>query len=292
MLVAIVFLLARTTGSLAFDVTTSTPKVSVPENQGADLKCSYSADFGTPRVEWKFSNMQGSQTYVVFNSQPTDSYKDRVQVYSGGLRFNKVTRVDNGNYSCEISSSNHFGLATIQLVVQVPPSVPMCGIPSSVTVGSRVLLTCNDKDGSPPSIYKWFKNKAPLPENPSNFELYKNSSYTLNPQTGDLLFANVGKQDAGLYYCTASNGLGTPQSCAPVQMDVNDVNTGGIVAGVILALLAVGLLIFGLWFAHRKGYLPKAIKRPKQQSSPYTRASGNHSEEADGDFKQKSSFVV
>jgi len=35
-----------------------------------------------------------------------------------------------------------------------------------------------------------------------------------------------------------------------------DLNVGGIVAGVIVALLAVGLLIFALWFANKKGYLP------------------------------------
>lgn len=35
-----------------------------------------------------------------------------------------------------------------------------------------------------------------------------------------------------------------------------DVNTGGIVAGVIVALLLLALLGFGIWYAHKKGYLP------------------------------------
>lgn len=39
---------------------------------GVDLSCKHSADFGAePRVEWKFSNMQGSQAYVVFDGKPT-----------------------------------------------------------------------------------------------------------------------------------------------------------------------------------------------------------------------------
>lgn len=37
---------------------------------------------------------------------------------------------------------------------------------------------------------------------------------------------------------------------------LGDVNVGGIVAGVIVALLAVGLLLFGLWYANKKGFLP------------------------------------
>lgn len=35
-----------------------------------------------------------------------------------------------------------------------------------------------------------------------------------------------------------------------------DLNTGGIVAGVIVALLLLALLGFGIWYANKKGYLP------------------------------------
>lgn len=35
-----------------------------------------------------------------------------------------------------------------------------------------------------------------------------------------------------------------------------DINTGGIVAGVIVALLLLALLGFGIWYANKKGYLP------------------------------------
>lgn len=35
-----------------------------------------------------------------------------------------------------------------------------------------------------------------------------------------------------------------------------DLNTGGIVAGVIIFLLLLALLAFGIWYAHKKGYLP------------------------------------
>ncbi|KAI1903295.1 hypothetical protein AGOR_G00025730 [Albula goreensis] len=283
-------LFLQTTGTTAFKVSTTTPVVSVPENQGADLKCSYTADFGTPRVEWKFKNLQSSQTLVVFDGKPTANYKGRVELYKDGLRFNKVTREDNGEYTCEVSSSQNFGETNVKLVVQVPPSVPMCRIPTSVTTGRKTVLSCYDKDGSPPCAYKWFKNKEPLPEDPSKFSQYKNSTYTINSQTGDLVFPHISKMDAGEYYCSASNGIGSPKSCAPVRVAVNDVNTGGIVAGVIVALLALGLLAFGLWFAYRKGYFPK-----QDDSKPrvvYNQPSSDYADEDDGEFRQKSSFVV
>ncbi|XP_048839369.1 junctional adhesion molecule A-like [Brienomyrus brachyistius] len=281
---------ATGTFSQTFSVTTSDPNPSVPENSGVQLKCAYSSDFGTPRVEWKFKNMQGSQGYVVYDNKPTEKYVGRIDVYNGGLTFNKVTRQDNGDYSCEVSGNNGYGEVQIKLTVQVPPSVPMCGIPSTVTTGTRVVLTCLDKDGSPPSTYKWYKNGTPMPEDPSKFNNFKNSTYSIHPQIGHLTFANVAKLDSGDYYCTATNGIGSPQSCASMRMEVKDLNTGGIVAGVLIALLAVALLIFGLWFARRKGYLPR--KSTQNNKLVYAQPAANYHDDADGEFKQKSSFVV
>ncbi|KAJ8276083.1 hypothetical protein COCON_G00078350 [Conger conger] len=285
-----VLLFLQTTGTIAFTVTTSTPVINVPENQGADLKCSYSADFGTPRIEWKFKAfMDESQTLVVFDGQPTAGYAGRVELYTGGLRFNSVTRADNGEYTCEVSSAQGFGEATIKLVVQVPPSKPMCRVPASVTTGRSVTLTCYDSDGSPPCTYKWFKNKTPLPDDPSKFPAFRNSTFTVDPKTGDLVFPHISKLDSGEYHCTASNGAGPPQSCAAIRMAVQDLNKGGIAAGVIIALLALGLLAFGLWYAHRKGYLPK-----KSESKPRAlyQPPSDYVDEEDGEFRQKSSFVV
>lgn len=37
---------------------------------------------------------------------------------------------------------------------------------------------------------------------------------------------------------------------------LGDLNGGAIAAAVIVALLAIALLCFGLWYAKKKGYLP------------------------------------
>uniref|UniRef100_A0A3B3Q7X2 Junctional adhesion molecule A n=1 Tax=Paramormyrops kingsleyae TaxID=1676925 RepID=A0A3B3Q7X2_9TELE len=255
------YLFLSATATWAFSVSTSTPSLSVPEYQGADLKCSYSADFGTPRVEWKFKDLQGSQVFVVFDNNPTENYKNRVQLYKDGLMLKQVTRRDTGEYFCEVSSGSIYGSAVINLTVEVPPSVPICGVPSSVTTGSYVVLTCHDPDGSPPSTYKWFKDEALLPENPNMFQDFKNFSYILNPKEGTLAFPSVTKADTGRYYCMASNGIGPVQSCAAQMMAVRDVNVGAIVGGVLVALLLVLLLGLGLWFAFQKGYLSSEFSR-------------------------------
>lgn len=39
---------------------------------GVDLTCTYSADFGgQARVEWKFQDLEGSQTYVFYRGELT-----------------------------------------------------------------------------------------------------------------------------------------------------------------------------------------------------------------------------
>lgn len=279
----------------AFTVTVANPSVKVKENEGVDLKCSYTTDFEpNPRVEWKFKDLRGSQTLVYFDNQPTGKYAGRITVYNGGkdLRFNKVTRADTGDYDCEVSGNGGYGENTIKLTVLVPPSKPVSRIPSSVTTGNNVRLTCFDADGSPPSTYKWYKDNTALPEDPTKFPNFKNLTYKMNVFNGNLEFASVSKLDTGSYFCEASNGEGVPQRGDAVRLEVHDLNVGGIVAGVIVALLAVGLLLFGLWFASKKGYLPKKAESKPKQQAVYTQPRTDDIDDGDGEFRQKSSFVV
>lgn len=62
---------------------------------GADLTCSYSGDYGAnARVEWKFKDLKGSQTYVVFDGKPTSKYTDMSSlVYQSMLQINLLTIV-------------------------------------------------------------------------------------------------------------------------------------------------------------------------------------------------------
>lgn len=67
---------------------------------GADLKCSYSADFGADaRVEWKFQDMKGSQTYVIFAGKPTGEWNYQgwiflLDIYLGSSLSQKSTLQD------------------------------------------------------------------------------------------------------------------------------------------------------------------------------------------------------
>ncbi|XP_041864253.1 F11 receptor, tandem duplicate 1 [Melanotaenia boesemani] len=289
--------LSAAKGVSGFSVTTSNPDLSVKENEGVDLTCSYSADFGSDaRTEWKFKDKKGSQSLVVFDGKLTQSYESRATLYGGSnLRFSKVTRVDTGEYSCEVSSSkSHFASVTVRLTVLVPPSVPFCRIPQSATTGTTVRLFCDDPEASPPPTYQWYKDGTLLPANPSTIAGFKNATYKLNSASGELEFPSASLADSGQYYCVVSNSAGPSQKCSGLKMDVRDINTGGIVAGVIVALLLVALLVFSIWYAKKKGYLPKKSESKQKPNVVYQSPSshGGGDDEEDGEFKQKSSFVV
>lgn len=296
-LVSVALFLFAATGVCGFSVSTTNADVRVKENEGTDLTCTYSADFGSNvRVEWKFKDLKGSQTYVIFDGKATTPYANRVTMYGSNLRFAKVTRKDNGVYDCEVSgSSSQFGEARVKLTVLVPPAPPLCRVPTSVTTGKTALLSCHDSVGSPPPKYKWYKDGTLLPPEPSKISGFKNATYRLNTDNGNLEFPAATKMDTAQYYCEAFNDAGPPQRCKAMKMEVRDLNTGGIVAGVIVALLLVALLGFGIWYAYKKGYLPKKTESKPKPSVVYQPASlygGGGGDDEDGEFKQKSSFVV
>lgn len=277
-------------GIPAYNVFTSNASPTVKENQTVDLSCGYTADFATPRVEWKFKDLSGSTSFVFYNGQITDKYKNRGVTSSDNgksVHFVSATRQDTGNYDCEVTASNgQFGSVSIYLLVQVPPSIPKCGVPATTTTGTTTKLTCMDSACSPPCTYRWFKDKMLMPTDPKGSSTFANSSYTIDSKSGDLVFSSIGKGDAGMFYCEASNNIGSPQMCPGAQMLVQDRNVGGIVAAVVIVLLILALLGVGIWFAYRRGYFQKkTTSKPNVIYQPAERATNE-------DFKQTSSFVV
>ncbi|XP_075049292.1 junctional adhesion molecule A isoform X1 [Mixophyes fleayi] len=203
--------------------------IQVKEGSIAEFKCNYPSSLQNPRVEWKFNS--GPDTgFVYYGGSLTDSYKDRAVFYLQGLQLKSVTRKDSGDYVCEVTGMDSTGKPVYQdyktkLVVLVPPSVPVAQVPTSVTTGSRAELVCNERDSSPPAIFVWYKDKIRLPENPKSSPTFQNSSYTIDPVSGVLVYNSVMKSDAGEYFCEAINTEGK-QVSAVVHMDVNAAVSG------------------------------------------------------------------
>ncbi|XP_040267063.1 junctional adhesion molecule A isoform X2 [Bufo bufo] len=260
------------------------PEQRVKEGANVDFSCNYPPSFQNPRIEWKFSSSQNT-AFIYYNGELTASYKNRAQFFPQGLRLQSVTPKDAGEYVCEVTgaASSYIELKT-PLVVLVPPSTPVAEVPTSLTIGSSATLRCVENGASPPPKFTWYKNNILMPEDPKTNPNFQNSSYIINPDTGDLTFDQVTQSDSGEYYCGVSNEEGSKVSTA-VTTKAYEKNVGGIVAAVIIVLLILALIGFGLWFAFSRGYIGKKTNKKVIYSQPSDTRS-------DKNFQQTSSFVV
>ncbi|RMB88266.1 hypothetical protein DUI87_35378 [Hirundo rustica rustica] len=226
----------------------------VPEHKPVDIPCAAFRSGSSPRIEWKFQR-GSSLVLIYYGGQLTEPYRDRVQFSRTSIRFQSVTREDSGKYICEVvGDGSSIAKSEVNLIVQVPPGKPLAHVPSSATVGSRAVLRCSESQGSPPPTFRWYKDGTELPRDPKASAAFRNSSYSLDPSTGELVFEPVGGWDTGDYHCEASNNVGSPQKSDVFRMEASEVNVGGIVAAVVLLLLVLGLAGFGIWFAYSRGY--------------------------------------
>ncbi|CAN0002336.1 unnamed protein product [Bubo scandiacus] len=258
----------------------------VPEHQPADIPCAaFRSGWSSPRIEWKFQK-GSSLVLFYYGGELTEPYKNRVQFSPTTIRFSTVTRADTGKYICEVvGDGSQIAKSEVNLIVQVPPSKPLAHVPASATIGSRAVLRCAETDGSPPPTFRWYRDGALMPADPKTSPTFRNSSYTLDPATGELIFEPLSGFDTGDYSCEATNNVGSPQKSDVVRMEASEVNVGGIVAAVVVLLMVLALVAFGVWFAYSRGFFRSdAAGKKVIYSQP--------SHRSDGEFKQTSSFLV
>ncbi|XP_061300219.1 junctional adhesion molecule A-like [Pezoporus flaviventris] len=240
----------------------------------------------------------------------TEPYKDRIRFSPNAIAFVTVTRADTGKYICEVvGDGSKIAKSEVNLIVQVPPSKPVAHVPTSATIGSRIVLRCTETDGSPPPTFRWYKDGMLLPTDPKSSPSFRNSSYTLDTATGELVFQPLGSSDSGAYSCEASNNVGSAQRSDAIRMEASEVNVGGIVAAVVVLLMVLALVAFGVWFAYRRGFFSSeswalekrgGICSLPHRPLPFSSCSGTGkkviysqpSHRSQGEFKQTSSFLV
>ncbi|XP_061211666.1 junctional adhesion molecule A-like [Neopsephotus bourkii] len=230
----------------------------VPENEAAEIPCAaYEFGLKNPRIEWKFQ--KGSSLVLVYcGGELTEPYKDRIRFSPTTITFLTVTRADTGKYICEVVwDGSKIAKSEVNLIVQVPPSKPVAHVPTSATIGSRIVLRCTETDGSPPPTFRWYKDGMLLPTDPKSSPSFRNSSYSLDTATGELVFQPLGSSDSGDYSCEASNNVGSAQRSDAIHMEASEVNVGGIVAAVVVLLMVLALVAFGIWFAYSRGFFSK-----------------------------------
>ncbi|XP_041067623.1 junctional adhesion molecule 2A isoform X1 [Carcharodon carcharias] len=270
-------------------ITSTVRNVEVKEFEPATLTCIYHVERdANPRVEWK--KIKGADVrFVYFDGSLTEAYGARAEMRGSNIRLHEVTRADMATYRCEVVAKEDrvvFAEIDVKLSVLVPPAVPTCKIPSSAMSGSRVMLTCKESEGSPPSDYTWFKDNKVLLERPTKDSTFTNTSYTVNQKTGVLTFNPVRKTNSGAYHCEAKNKAGGPKKCSVQFMQINDLDVGAVVITVVIIALVLSLCGLGMYYAHRKGYLGKSRSSKGKDTEQKTVSPVNE------DFKHTKSFVI
>ncbi|XP_078538063.1 junctional adhesion molecule C [Lissotriton helveticus] len=268
----------------------------VLEFQSVELSCIIkSTETPNPRIEWK-KIRNGETSYVYFTDKIMGALENRaVLLDRASLKILNTSRTDTAIYRCEVAASQDEKTVDeikIHLTVQVKPVIPQCSVPKAVPVGKSAILHCRENEGFPDPTYRWYWNGEPLPEDSRTNPKYVNSSFTVDPKTGTLVFGAVAKGDTGVYYCIATNEAGSAK-CEGQTMEVYDLNIAAIVGGVIVVLLVLALITLAMCCAYRKGYLSNNKPNTKSYKSSSKPDSVNYLRTDDeGDFRHKSSFVI
>uniref|UniRef100_G3TMH7 Junctional adhesion molecule C n=1 Tax=Loxodonta africana TaxID=9785 RepID=G3TMH7_LOXAF len=268
----------------------------VQEFESVELSCIITdSQTNDPRIEWK--KIQDDQTtYVFFDNKIQGDFAGRAELLGKtSLKIWNVTRRDSARYRCEVVARNdhkEIDEIVIELTVQVKPVTPVCRVPKAVPVGKSATLHCQEGEGSPRPHYRWYRNDVPLPTDSKANPRFRNSSFLVNSETGTLVFSAVHKEDSGQYYCIASNDAGSAR-CDEQEMEVYDLNIGGIIGGVLVVLAVLALITVGICCAYRRGYFISNKQDGESYKNPGKPDGFNHIRTDDeGDFRHKSSFVI
>nr|KAF6465577.1 junctional adhesion molecule 3 [Rousettus aegyptiacus] len=243
----------------------------VQEFESVELSCIITdSQTNDPRIEWK--KIQDAQTtYVFFDNKIQGDLAGRAELLGKtSLKIWNVTRTDSALYRCEVVARNDrkaIDEIVIELTVQVKPVPPVCRVPKAVPVGKAATLHCQESEGYPPPYYSWYRNDVLLPTNSRANPRFRNSSFLLNSETGTLVFSAVHKEDSGQYYCIASNDAGSAR-CEEQEMEVYDLNIGGIIGGVLVVLAVLALITVGICCAYRRGYFISSKQNGESYKNP------------------------
>lgn len=168
------------------------------EGQKALLECD---NFGSPKPK------------VIWESNRTSNLLADPRVNpltNGGLEIANVTHDDEGTYTCYVQNSNLSVSAELEVlnrtVILSPPQA------LKVQPGKTAIFTClylvDPKLGAP--LLQWRKNDQKL------FESHSDEKYTF--EGPDLMIANVGEDDEGVYTCQVITKLDMAESSSTLTL--------------------------------------------------------------------------
>ncbi|EHH23617.1 hypothetical protein EGK_07115, partial [Macaca mulatta] len=266
----------------------------VQEFESVELSCIITdSQTSDPRIEWK--KIQDDQTtYVFFDNKIQGDLAGRAEILGKtSLKIWNVTRRDSALYRCEVVARNdrkEIDEIVIELTVQVKPVTPVCRVPKAVPVGKMATLYCQESEGHPRPHCTFWSVDYPAPRSSQAGVREWVKLFTCHSLKQ--VFTAVHKDDSGQYYCIASNDAGSAR-CEEQEMEVYDLNIGGIIGGVLVVLAVLALITLGICCAYRRGYFINNKQDGESYKNPGKPDGVNYIRtDEEGDFRHKSSFVI
>ncbi|XP_040278869.1 cell surface A33 antigen [Bufo bufo] len=233
-------------------VQTTTKVVEASRGGSASLPCVYqtsSPDQSTLQIWWRKKPEEiVALGYLGSTNFSDDAYANRVR-FSGNFKtgdasivIEKLRIEDNGTYQCEVINPPDLQgtrAATMDLLVLVAPTKPVCGIVGTAEYGQVIKLTCNSEEGSPIPTYSW---KSFTPQN-----LDRQLPPTAVIDKGELALKNISMETSGFFICTSSNKIGS-EFCnitlAVMPPSMNIALYAGVIGGSLAGIIVIGIIAY------------------------------------------------
>ncbi|XP_065551612.1 hemicentin-2 [Lathamus discolor] len=199
------------------EIALASPVVRVLLGQPVSLSCVILAGRPFPARRW----LKDGQPVA-----PSGHYSIRAD---GSLHMDQASQGDAGRYTCEVTNALGSHRQDVSLVIHIPPSIELGPVLITATEGAAITLQCN-ATGVPPPTVTWTKGTEPIS---------LSSRYHLDPE-GNLLIPSSSPEDAGTYFCTATNAAGF--SSREMQLSISTkprISVNGSQASDPITILAV-----------------------------------------------------
>ncbi|XP_078326850.1 hemicentin-1-like isoform X27 [Crassostrea virginica] len=199
---------------MVLTVTGSAPTPNIPLTtysvligNNVEIPCSVSATPAVTSVQWQFTSNSGNTITI---TQSTSKYTVGSDMSAPNLTVNSAALSDAGSYACSATNIVGTGSDTATLTITGnAATVTVSPASQAVIQKNTATITCTINNANPAVIEVTWEKVSSGVTTPVTVTGRFNGS---TPAFPDLVISDLQPSDAGTYYCSARNAIGTIKS--------------------------------------------------------------------------------